>query len=58
MYINLLFKNKNMKGYYKKIDGKVVELEQQDELYLYGMNIIELIIPEGSNTFKLNDVKY
>ena len=36
-----------MKPYYKKIDGKVVELKQQDELWLCYSNIIELIIPDG-----------
>ena len=38
-----------MKYYYKTSDGKVVVLEQQNELYLYRMNIIELIIPVGCN---------
>ena len=34
------------KYYYKKSNGKVVELEQQI-LYIYSKNIIELIIPDG-----------
>ena len=37
----------DMKGYCKNNKGEVVELEQQDELYLYNMNIVELIIPDG-----------
>ena len=37
----------NILGYYKTSDGKVVELEQQDKLYLYLRNIIELILPDG-----------
>ena len=35
------------KYFYKRCDGKVVELERENELYLYSMNIIELIIPDG-----------
>ena len=36
-----------MKYFYKKIDGKVVELEQQIILDLWFNHIIELIIPDG-----------
>ena len=36
-----------MKPYYKTSKGKVVELEQQNKLYLWTMNIIELILPDG-----------
>lgn len=36
-----------MKAYYKTSNGKVVELEQQVELYLHYRNIVELIIPDG-----------
>ena len=36
-----------MSGYYKKSNGKVVELEQQVYLWLWSENIIELIIPDG-----------
>ena len=39
-----------MIGYYKTSDGEVVGLEQQDELHLYDMNIIELVIPDGCET--------
>ena len=35
-----------MKAYYKTSDGKVVDLEQQVELWLYNKNIIQLIIPD------------
>ena len=37
----------DMKYYYKTCDGKVVELKQQDELYLCYMDIVELVIPDG-----------
>ena len=40
----------DMKAYYKTSDGEVVGLEQQDELHLYDMNIIELVIPDGCET--------
>ena len=36
-----------MKAYYKKSNGKVVELEQKNYLYLWSKNIVELIIPDG-----------
>ena len=36
-----------MSGYYKKSNGKVVELEQQVYSWLWSENIIELIIPDG-----------
>ena len=36
-----------MKPYYKTSDGEVVELKQQDVSWLYSMNIVELIIPDG-----------
>ena len=33
--------------YYRTSNGEVVELEQQERLYLWSEDIIEIIIPDG-----------
>ena len=44
-----------MKGYYKKSDGRSIELKQEDVLSLCYMDIVELVIPDGCEWIDCSD---